>query len=50
MLADAFGFESAGDYGRANVVVVKETKGPGLSGPLCPASAPKPGELERWKR
>ena len=37
VLADAFGFESADDYGRANEAT-------------CPASAPKPGELERWQR
>ena len=44
VLAYAFGFESAGDYGRA-------------MRPLCPASAPEPpeppeppDELERWQR
>ena len=44
VLAHAFGFESAGDYGRA-------------MRPLCPASAPEPPEppeppeeLERWQR
>ena len=41
VLAHAFGFESAGDYGRA-------------MRPLFPASAPEPpeppDELERWQR